>query len=267
LSNVLERILAHKRAEVEQRRRQCPVARLQTRAEYLLPCRNFYGAVTVPRRGGPNLIAEIKRASPSAGLIKPDFDPVAIARQYAAGGAQALSVLTDEKYFGGDMAFIAAVKEAVGAPVLRKDFIIDPYQVHESRAYGADAILLIAESLDESTLAELLTLARSLGLWILLEVHDRPHLLAVLNSFTKQLRDGVLLGINNRDLKAQKTDLATTEGLAPLVPPGIPIVAESGIENRRDAERMHAAGARALLVGEALLRAADPAQAVRDMLG
>lgn len=266
MANILDEILAHKRLEVEHLRAARPLERLRSEDQYVLPCRNFYGAVTVPRRGGPNLIAEVKRASPSAGLIREDFDPVRIARQYEVGGAQALSVLTDERFFQGRLDYIQQIKHAVGLPVLRKDFLIDAYQVHESRAAAADAILLIAEALDVDQLAVLTELARRLDLWVLIEVHSRQRLFDVLQVMQERVHDGVLLGINNRDLQAQRVDLATTEQLAPLVPPGVPIVAESGIQTRRDVERMHAAGARALLIGETLLRQPDPQQAVRELM-
>ena len=223
--------------------------------------------VAVPRGGGPNLIAEIKRSSPSAGLIRPDFEPVAISRQYAEGGAQALSILTDEKFFGGRIEYIEAVKAAVGLPVLRKDFLVDAYQIHESRACGADAVLLIAEALAPSTMVELVTLARSLGLWVLLEVHTQECLLDVSQRLGDKLHDGILLGINNRDLQTQRVDLATAEELARLVPRGVPIVAESGIRTRADVERMLAAGARAVLVGEVLMRSGDPRQTIEELFG
>ena len=267
MSNILDEILAHKRQEVEQSKRDRPLEHLKSRSGYFLPRRNFYGAVSVPRRGRPNLIAEIKRSSPSAGLIATEFDPVAIARQYAAGGAQALSVLTDEKYFGGRLEYIEQVKAVVGLPVLRKDFLVDPYQVHESRAYGADAVLVIADALEPAVAGELVALARSLDLWVLLEVHARESLVVALRIILGQGPPGVLLGINNRDLQAQRVDLATTEELANLVQPGFPIVAESGIKTRHDVERMHAAGARALLIGETLMRSGDPQRTIRELFG
>ncbi len=267
LPSILDEILANKRQEVEQARRACPLEQLKSLPGYFLPRRNFYGAVTVPRRGRPNVIAEIKRFSPSAGLLQADLDPAAIAQQYEAGGAQALSVVTDEKFFGGRLDDIDQVKAAVGLPVLRKDFLIDPYQVHESRAHGADAVLVIADALPPSVMAELATLARRLELWVVLEVHAREHLYEALRLVQDHLPDGVLLGINNRDLQRQVVDLATMEELAPVVPPGLPIVAESGIQTRQDVARMHAAGARALLVGEALMRDSDPQRKLRELFG
>lgn len=267
MAHVLDEILTHKRTEVEHAQTARPLEMLKKLAGYFLPRRNFYGAVSVPRRTGPNLIAEIKRASPSAGVIAQTFDPVAIAREYAAGGAAALSVLTDERYFGGCLEYLEQVKAAVGLPVLRKDFLVDGYQVYESRAYGADAVLVIAEALPLDLTVELVTLARSLELWVLLEVHTQRCLLEVLPALEGQWREGILVGINNRDLQAQRVDLATTEALADLVPPGLPIVSESGVRTRRDVERLHAAGARALLVGETLMRSEHPAQTIRALFG
>ncbi len=267
MSDVLAEILANKRGEVERARSARPVEALRAADAYAMPRRNFYGAVCAPRPGRLNLIAEIKRASPSAGVIVRDFDPVQIAREYEAAGAQALSVLTDERYFGGSGAFIEQIKAAVGLPVLRKDFLIDEYQVHESRALGADAVLLIAEALPPAELAALLALARELDLCVLLEVHTREAFLGVMQVWRPDERTGVLLGINNRDLKTQTVDLATTEQLARMAEGIMPIVAESGIRTRADVERMRAAGARAVLVGESLLRAPALTPAVHELLG
>ncbi len=265
MPHILAEILAHKRHEVEQSKAARPLEELKSWPAYFLPRRNFYGAVTVPRHSGPNLIAEIKRSSPSAGLIRADFDPAAIAQLFEAGGAQALSVLTDEQYFGGRLEFIEQVKAAVGLPVLRKDFMIEAYQLYESRAHGADAVLLIVDALGVALAIDMLIQARALGLWVLLEVHARDTLLAVLGRLEEEHREGVLLGINNRNLQTQTIDLCTTEELASLVPPGFPVVAESGIKKRRDVERMHAAGARAVLVGEILMRHDDPGQAIAEI--
>jgi indole-3-glycerol phosphate synthase len=176
-------------------------------------------------------------------------------------------VLTDEKYFGGRLAYIAQIKATVGLPVLRKDFLIDAYQVYESRAGGADAVLVIGEALEPTLAAELVALARSLKLWVLLEVHTRAGLLEALGLIHTEAGEGVLLGINNRDLETQRVDLSTLEQLAPLVSPGVPIVAESGVKTRADVERLHAAGARAILVGETLMRSGDPARTIRELFG
>lgn len=266
MPNILDEILAHKRREVEQARAATPLEVLQERQLYQMPRRNFYGSVAAPKPRGPNLIAEIKHKSPSAGVIVPDFDPVTIARTYEAAGACALSVLTDERYFGGAPEFIERVKQAVSLPVLRKDFIVDPWQVYESRAIGADCILLIGEALEGERITELTVLAHQLELCVLVEVHARDVLMKVLQALPHEWRSTMLLGINNRDLAVQRVDLTTTERLAELVPPGLPIVSESGMKSRQDVERMHRAGARALLIGETLLRG-DPARNIRDLFG
>lgn len=265
MNDTLAEILASKRQEVEHAQRERPLDVLQARAIYRLPCRNFYGAVSLPRRDRPNLIAEIKRSSPSAGLIRADFDPLEIARQYEAAGADALSVLTDETFFGGHPTLIERTKAVVGLPILRKDFIIDAYQVHESRALGADAILLIAEALTSTQIVDFAHLGRALGLAVLLEVHDEARFSDVLAVLPDLPRTGLLLGLNNRDLRRQQTDTATTERLAERVPIGLPIVSESGIRTRRDVQRLFSAGARALLIGETLLRAADPGEKIHEL--
>lgn len=266
MSNILDEILAHKRGEVEQARRRRPLEALQAMPGYQRPRRDFYAAVATPRGTRLNLIAEVKRASPSAGVIAATFDPVAVARRYEEAGAQALSVVTDEKFFDGRLEFIETIKAAVPLPALRKDFMLDPYQLHESRAFGADAILLIAEALPPPLLAELFQTARGLELCVLVEVHERESLDAVLRVLQPLPATGFLLGINNRNLKLQRIELETTETLAPLVSPAVPIVAESGLKTRADAQRMRAAGARALLIGETLMRSADPRAAVRELL-
>jgi indole-3-glycerol phosphate synthase len=263
----LDEILANKRREVERARAERPLKTITALPAYALPPRNFFGTVAVPRHPRPNLIAEIKRASPSAGLIRPDFNPAAIAQQFENARADALSVLTDARYFDGRLNFIGQVRAAVGLPVLRKDFLFDPYQIHESRAAGADAVLLIAEALPTDQLVELVELAHQLDLCVLLEVHERDTLVNTLTALEARHRTNLLLGINNRNLKTQRIDLAKTERLAKLIPPGLPIVAESGIETRQDVHRMHAAGARALLIGETLMRAADPQTKIRELFG
>ena len=265
MNDILAQILANTRTEVAQARADRPADVLRQTRGYQAPRRNFYGAVVVPHRGRPNLIAEIKRSSPSAGVIRPDLDPVAIACMYHEAGAAALSILTDRKHFDGRLEYIEAAKAAMPLPVLRKDFIIDAYQVYESRAYGADAILLIAEALPAAELAALAGLAHELELAVLVEVHTTEALRGVLTAIPLGLRPHLLLGINNRDLKAQRVDLATTERVAEHAPPGLPIVSESGIRTRQDVQRLHHAGARALLIGETLLRAPDPRAAIRAL--
>lgn len=267
MATVLDEILAHKRVEVEAAKVRCPLDELRRLPGFAIRPRNFFGSAGVPRRRKPNLIAEVKSASPSAGRIVADFDPVAIAARYALGGADALSVLTDERFFGGHLRFIAQIKKAVDLPVLRKDFLIDPYQVFESRAGGADAILLIVEALDDALLARLAAQAIELDLAVLLEVHDEESLTRVRPLLDLHHRGQILLGINNRDLRTQQVDIATTERLAPLAPPGTPIVAESGVRSRGDVDRLRRAGARALLIGETLMRSADPAAMIESLFG
>lgn len=256
----LDRIVADKVAEVEAAKASVPFGSLRARLPEAPPARDFLGALSGP---GVSLIAEVKKASPSKGLLRDDFDPVALARTYAAAGAAALSVLTDEKHFQGSLAHLAAVREALpgGPPLLRKDFILDPYQVYEARYHGADAVLLIAAILDPALMAELATLAKTLGMAALVEVHNQREL-------ERALASGAgLIGINNRDLRTFETDLAVTERLRPLVPPEVPVVSESGILTRDDLRRLAACNVQAVLIGEALVTSPDPAAKVRELFG
>lgn len=264
MSNVLAEILAHKRTEVERARQVRPLIALQDEPAYHATPRDFHAAVTHGGTYSPRLIAEIKKASPSAGVIAVDFDPVRIAEQYHAAGAAALSILTDTRFFQGDLSYLQHVRARVPLPVLRKDFLVDEYQVYESRAAAADAILLIAEALAPAHLADLASLARSLSLTVLIEVHTADSLHAVLKAIDGR-RAGILLGINNRDLAAQTTDISNTERLARLAPHDLPVVSESGIRTRSDVLRMHAAGATALLIGETLMRSQDPVRAIHTL--
>ncbi len=264
---ILDRIVETKRKEVAAAKARTPEAALREAIADLPRCRNLYSAMTATPAAGANLIAEIKRASPSAGLIREDFDPVAIARTYAQAGAVALSVLTDESYFQGRLAYIEQVKKVVDLPVLRKDFIIDPYQVLESRAAGADAILLIAACLSPGHMMDLIILAADLSMTCLLEVHDADELLQ-LRSLAGFPRAGyVLLGINNRDLATFTVDLATTLRLAELVDEKQQLVSESGIHTADDVRRLRAVGVRNILVGESLMRADDIGAQVRALIG
>jgi len=259
--NILDRILQTKRKEVEQLRRQTSLEQLKDRAAAAARARNFFAAVTKPPRGMINVIGEIKKASPSAGVIQEDFEPVAIARQYEKAGVDALSVLTDREYFQGELSTIARVREQVNLPILRKDFIIDPYQVYESRAAGADAILLIAAALPPGTLLDLMILATQLRLTSLVEIHRADELMTVRSMIGFGHAAYSLLGINNRDLTTFNVDLNTTVRLAELAEKGTPIVSESGIRTRQDVAKLRRAGVVAILVGETLMRSKDiPAQ-------
>jgi indole-3-glycerol phosphate synthase len=267
--NFLDEIVQTKQLEVARRKVLAPLEQLKETITTLGRPRNFFQAIhRDPLLGGKtmNLIAEVKKASPSAGLIKADFDPIQIARTYAAAGADALSILTDEKYFQGKLEFIHAVRDVVKLPVLRKDFIIDPYQVYESRAAGADAILLIAECLETSQMIDLQILATELHLTCLIEVHDIDNLMRVRDHVIGfPLRSYSLLGINNRDLRTMKTDLNNTLRMSELVEDRSVLVSESGIRTREDVQRLQKAGVRSVLVGESLMRSGDPATKIQEL--
>ena len=254
---ILDQIIADKRIEVERRRKERPLDELKEQVTLLGKCRNFYKAVTKTSERGVNVIAEIKKASPSAGVICRDFAPVTIAKTYEKCGADAVSILTDERYFQGKLEYIDQVKHAVDLPILRKDFIIDVWQVYESRFAGADAILLIAEALRPSELIDLMIAAAELTLTVLLEVHDADTLLTVRSMIGFPRKGYSVLGINNRDLTTMKVDLNTTSRLAGLLDNKNELVAESGIKTRRDVEKLKAAGVNAVLVGQTLCESAD----------
>jgi indole-3-glycerol phosphate synthase len=261
MSDVLAEICAEKRAHVAQAKARRPEAALLADLREAPALRPFAAALAHDiAQGRHGLIAEIKKASPSGGLIRPDFDPAQLARAYQAGGASCLSVLTDAPYFQGGDADLAAARAAAPLPVLRKDFMLDPYQIVESRVIGADCVLLIVAALSDALCRELAAAAAELGLDVLVEVHDRGELERAL------ALDVRLVGINNRDLRTLHTDLATTEALAPLVPKDRIVVAESGLRDPADLDRLAAAGAGAFLVGEALMRERDVAAATRRLL-
>ena len=264
---ILDTILETKRKEVAELRRVRPLEQLKRAAADAPPVRNFYTALTRARGRRINLIAEVKRASPSAGLIREDFDPAAIARQYEAGGASAVSVLTDGPYFQGSLSYLTAVREAVSLPVLRKDFILDAAQVYEARAAGADAILLIAAALPAGQLLDLRILAAELRMTSLLEVHGADELMQVRSMVGFPHRAYSLLGINNRDLTTFEVDIGTTLRLAGMVDEAVPIVSESGIKTRQDVERLRAGGACGILVGETLMRCDDIVAGIEALIG
>ena len=252
MANILDKIIADKRAEVSFRKSQMSVDELKAKICSMPKCRNFYKAVTKPNGRGINVIAEVKKASPSAGVICKDFDAVAIAQTYERCGADAISVLTDEKYFQGRLEYIEQIKKVVDLPVLRKDFIIDDWQVYESRAAGADAILLIAEVLMAGELMDLMIAAAELTLTVLLEVHEADMLLKVRSLIGFPKKGYSVLGINNRNLTTMEVDLNTTGRLAEMVNDKKELVAESGIKTRADVEKLKAIGVRACLIGQTL---------------
>jgi indole-3-glycerol phosphate synthase len=264
---ILDQIIADKRVEVERRRKERPLDELKEQVTLLGKCRNFYKAVTKANERGLNVIAEIKKASPSAGVICRDFAPVTIAKTYEKCGADAISVLTDEKYFQGKLEYIDHVKHAVELPILRKDFIIDVWQVYESRVAGADAILLIAEALKPSELIDLMIVAAELTLTVLLEVHDADTLLTVRSMIGFPKVGYNVLGINNRDLATMKVDINTTSRLAGLLDKKIPLVAESGIKTRADVEKLKKAGVNAVLIGQTLCESPDITAKFKELFG
>ncbi len=262
MPNVLDDIVAHKLTEIAVATSSVPAAMLEQQLDFAPPVRDFVAALrTSAERVGVGMIAEVKKASPSAGLIRADFDPIAIAKTYEASGAACISCLTDEKYFQGRLEYLTAIKQAVSLPVLRKDFIVDRYQVLEARAAGADAILLIAECLDDCHLRDLYFYASELGMECLIELYEPANLDRVLKL------QPPLVGVNNRNLKTMITDLDHTIRLAPRITAQSLLVAESGIRTRADVERLQAAGCRAILVGESLMRSADIGAGVRELLG
>ncbi len=251
---VLEEIIKHKHVEVADRQARESLTAIRQAALASPQVRSF-----VPRQPTA-MIAEVKRRSPSRGMLTEKLEPVKQARAYERGGASAISVLTDEQYFGGSFEDLAVVRAAVELPVLCKDFVVTPYQVYEARARGADLLLLIVAAMPESDLIELFGCIRDLGMQALVEVHDQHDL-------ARAIAVGAdLIGINNRDLTDFSVDMLTTEYLAPLIPDGITIVSESGIENRNDVERVVRAGAHVVLVGETLMRSADSAATIAELL-
>jgi indole-3-glycerol phosphate synthase len=262
MSDILEKILAVKREEIVAAKQKRPLAALRGDAEKAGKPRDFIGALRSKISAGmPAVIAEVKKASPSKGVLRADFDPAAIARSYARHGAACLSVLTDAEFFQGSRDYLVQARETSGLPVLRKDFIVDAYQIHEARAMGADCVLLIVAALDDDTMIGLERVARELGMAVLVEVHDANEFERALNLQTS------LLGINNRNLRTFETRLETTLNLLERIPEGKLVVTESGILTSGDVERMRSAGVEAFLVGEAFMRAADPGEALAKLFG
>ncbi len=264
---ILDKILADKRIEVQERQSRIPLADLKRMATDTPPPRDFaaalgsgHSALRIPR-SEIRLIAEVKKASPSKGLIRADFDPVWIAKTYEAAGASAISVLTDEKYFQGKLEYLTAVHQAVSIPCLRKDFTVDQYQVFEARAAHADAILLIAAALSKYEIADLLSQSNQLGMASLVEVHTEEELDTALEIGAR------IIGVNNRNLQTFETSLNMTISLAARVPGDKVLVSESGIATRADVEQLLAVGVDAILVGESLMRVPDPGVKVRELLG
>lgn len=263
MSDILDRIAAYKREDVAARKATTDPFELDRRALEATPIRGFRRALEQAHSltGRPALIAEIKKASPSKGLIRADFNPPELAKAYERGGAACLSILTDDPSFQGDDAYLVAARNAVALPCIRKDFLVDPWQVAESRALGADCILIILAMVDDALAADLLAEARRFGMDALVETHDEAEM-------ARANRLGAdLVGINNRSLRTFEVDLAATERLAPLAPAGALLVAESGLFTPADVARVQAAGAKAILVGESLMRQEDVEAATRELLG
>ena len=260
MATILDRIKAYKLDEVAAAKTALPLSGLESQARAASAPRGFAAALTRAAATGYGLIAEIKKASPSKGLIRADFDPPALARAYERGGAACLSVLTDGPSFQGDDAYLVAARNAVALPCIRKDFLVDPWQVAESRALGADCILIILAMVDDALAADLMAEAHRFGMDALVETHDEAEM-------QRAVRLGAdLVGVNNRSLRTFEVDLATTERLAPLAPEGTLFVAESGIFAPADVARVQTAGARAILVGESLMRQADVEAATTGLL-
>jgi indole-3-glycerol phosphate synthase len=254
---MLNKIITRKRDEIKWRKQAVPLATLKERIAQREAPLDLVAAL----RGEPvRLIAEVKRASPSRGILCPDFDPVALATGYARGGAAAISVLTEENYFGGSLDHLMAIREAVKLPLLRKDFIFDPYQIYETAAYGADALLLIVSILSQEQLSQLLSLSHSLSLKCLVEIHNEAEADRALAAGAE------IIGINNRDLRTFETDINTTRRLRPLMPRGQIVVSESGISSRHDIKKLRQWRINAVLIGEALVTAADIPAKIRGFL-
>ncbi len=267
MADILDKIITDKRAEVKHRQSEKSLEQLKEQIRSMRKCRNFYKAVTKPNARGINVIAEVKKASPSAGVIRENFDPVAIARTYERCGADAISVLTDEKYFQGRLEYVQQIKEVVALPILRKDFIVDQWQVYESRAAGADAVLLIAEALKPGELMDLMITATELTVTVLLEIHQADTLLKVRSLIGFPKKGYSVLGINNRNLTTMQVDLNTTSRLAGLLDNKNTLIAESGVKTRADVEKLKDIGVRAVLIGQTLCEHPDIEEKFTELFG
>jgi len=255
---ILDEIIENKSSEVEISKTSLPLEQIQEQIKDALPSRNFFDAINP--KGELKIISEVKHASPSKGVFREDFDPVQIAKSYSAGGASAISVLTDEKYFRGSLSFLKNIRAEVDTPLLRKDFIVDPYQVYEARLFGADAILLIVAALDQTSLSELLGLTHSLQMNAIVEVHDENELDRALEA------DARIIGINNRDLRTFDVDLNVSINLSKKVPEDKIVVAESGISSIEDMDRLRGEGVHVFLIGETFMKAPDPGQKLKELI-
>ena len=258
--NILKQIIRDKKIEIQSSKKKVPTTVLK-RTAFALPAKKFTFSKAIYAKNKMNVIAEIKKKSPSKGLISKNFNPVKIAGDYEKGGASAISVLTDKKYFGGELSFIQQIKRKVRLPVLRKDFIVDEYQIYESRLLNADAILLIAACLSKKQMASFFGIASKLGLDVLFEVHNAAELKKILPLKPK------IIGVNNRNLKTFNVDLKVSEALAPSIPPKTIFVTESGIYTQEDLHRLKSVGADAALVGESLMKEKKPGKALSRLLG
>src|SRR5262245_9789311 len=261
VADILTRILDWKRQEVTSAKLVLPFEELRQRVSTLPSTRSFHRALQAQPDQKPRIIAEVKKASPSAGLIRADFDPVAIASIYAQHGAAAISVLTDNKFFQGELRFLTTIRQHVHVPLLRKDFVVDPYQLYEARWYGADAVLLIAAALDVPQLIDLAALSQELGLEPLVEVHTAAEMEKALECSCR------ILGINNRDLHTFRTDIATTLELLRDIPPGYLVVSESGLRDHATLTRLASYGVAAFLIGESLMREPDIGAKLDELRG
>jgi indole-3-glycerol phosphate synthase len=257
MAEILATIAQHVHEVVEHRRREMPLAALRDRPPFHLPTRGFARCLTGTTR---RIIAEVKKASPSKGLIRADFDPMAVAKDYASHGASAISVLTEERFFQGSLRHLEEIRHAVESPLLRKDFMLDPYQLVEAKSYGADAVLFIAAMLDPGLMRELREQATALSLDTLIEVHSEKELEAAMAAGAH------LIGINNRDLKTFEVSLSITDRLAPLIPVGTPAVCESGIDSLDQIRHIEKLGIHVFLIGESLMRAPEPGKKLEELL-